>query len=109
MTPRLIKVRSRLVRWGSTISHFLASSSGRLIVLLLTVAITGVVVYQTVWLPLDRAAELPTGVTPSNPELVVDVLQAINTQRAQRGQALRQNFGRYNGLFVPPPPTARSN
>lgn len=109
MARHLIQVRSGLVRWGSESGRILASRGGRVVIVLLALILTGVMVYQTVWLPLHRAATLPNGVAPTNPELVVDVLKAINTQRVQRGQAVRPNFGRYYGLFVPPPSLSSSN
>ncbi len=78
-----------------------AMPTARFVVTSLAIIIVAYLLYQHVWQPLVRAVEVPVGVSPTNPALDTEQLQAISTARAARVQAPRHNFIRYNSLFAP--------
>lgn len=94
-------LRLALTRWAARSLSVLSSTWGRWLLLTVAVIVAGYLLYLSVWVPLRQEAILPAGITPTNPELEVTVLQEINAQRAARAQSVRHNFSRYNQLFVP--------
>lgn len=91
---RARRLLARIVLW-------LASFWTRLSVLGVAVALVLYLLYAQVWVSFTREAELPVGITPTNPEINASLLNDINTQRTQRVQEKRPDFRAYSNVFVP--------
>lgn len=95
-------------RWQSALASrvrnilaYAATASARIIILALATLVLVYLLFVSVWQPLLRPGELPSGITPTNPELDQAVLQEITTAQNTREQPPRRNFIRAVALFGP--------
>lgn len=94
--PSLVSTLRQLMRIGATWTV-------RALIVAVSLTALGFGLYRQAWVPLHEAAELPAGVTPTNPALDAHVLQHINGQRISRQQNAPSDYAR-EGLFFSPLP-----
>lgn len=95
---------------GKNLTLTLAGPTVRFFIIFTSVIVVGWFLYIIVFKTIAQPVELPTGITPVNPELDTKTLEKINNDRVSRNQYQPKSFVSYDLLFnIPPTPTPVSS